>query len=174
MTFLLLSALTLIQTPSQWVLDSSTLRYHVSHPLHQVDGVSHAARGKGVCQTRRCDFLIAVPIKSFDSGDSNRDLHMLQTTRGGQFPIVTVRTQLPEGAAFSDTVYADLEIECAGQTAHYARVPFHIVVDGDEARVSGTIPATISDFKIDPPTLLTIPIKNDIPVYVESTWHRKK
>ena len=99
---------------------------------------------------------------------------MLQTTRGGQFPIVTVRTQLPEGAAFSDTVYADLEIECAGQTAHYARVPFHIVVDGDAALVSGTIPATISDFKIDPPTLLTTPIKNDIPVYVESTWHRKK
>src|SRR5437764_9297517 len=75
MTFLLLSALTLTQTPSQWVLDSSTLRYHVSHPLHQVGGVSHAARGKGVCQARRCDFLIAVPIKSFDSGDSNRDLH---------------------------------------------------------------------------------------------------
>ena len=174
MTFLLLSALTLIQTPSQWVLDSSTLRFHVSHPLHQVDGVSHAARGRGVCQARSCVFLIAVPIKSFDSGDSNRDLHMLQTTRGGQFPIVTVRTQLPEGATRSDTVYADLEIEFAGQTAHYARVPFHVVMDGDEARVSGTIPATISDFKIDRPTLLTIPIKNEIPVFVESTWHRAK
>jgi hypothetical protein len=36
------------------------------------------------------------------------------------------------------------------------------------------IPAMISDFKIDPPTLLTIPIKNDIPIYVESTWHREK
>jgi hypothetical protein len=174
MTFLLLSALTLIQTPSQWVLDSSTVRYHVSHPLHQVDGVSHAARGKGVCQAKSCEFLIAVPIKSFDSGDSNRDLHMLQTTRGGQFPIVTVRTRLPEGAARSDTVYADLEIEFAGQAARYAGVPFHAVINGDEARVSGMIPATVSDFKIDPPTLLTIPIKNDIPVYVESTWHREK
>jgi len=174
MTLLLLSALTLIQTPSQWALDSSTLRYHVSHRLHQVDGVSHAARGKGVCQARSCEFLIAVPIKSFDSGDSNRDLHMLQTTRGGQFPMVTVRTQFPEGAQPSDTVYADLEIELAGQTARYSRVPFHVVMDRDEARVSGTIPATISDFKIDPPTLLTIPIKNEIPVYVESTWHREK
>jgi hypothetical protein len=174
MTFLLLSVLTLSQTLSQWVLDSSTLRYHVSHPLHQVDGVSHAARGKGVCQARHCEFLIAVPIRSFDSGDSNRDLHMLQTTRGGQFPMVTVRTQLPEGAALSDTVYADLDVEFAGQTAHYARVPFSVVMNGDHARVSGTIPATISDFKIDPPTLLTIPIKNDIPIYVESTWHREK
>jgi hypothetical protein len=31
-------------------------------------------------------------VKSFDSGDSNRDLHMLQATRGAQFPLVTVRT----------------------------------------------------------------------------------
>ncbi|HYL21123.1 MAG TPA: hypothetical protein VEU74_05155 [Gemmatimonadales bacterium] len=38
-----------VQTNSQWVLEQSTLTYHVSHPLHQVDGVSHAAPGKGVC-----------------------------------------------------------------------------------------------------------------------------
>jgi len=55
------------------VLEQSTLTYHVSHPLHQVDGVSHAPRGKGVCKDGQCDFLIAVPVKSFDSGDSNRD-----------------------------------------------------------------------------------------------------
>src|ERR1035441_4072186 len=66
---------------SQWILRQSTLTYHVSHPLHQTDGVSHAARGKGVCHAGQCEFLIAVPVKSFDSGDSNRDLHMLQVTR---------------------------------------------------------------------------------------------
>jgi hypothetical protein len=84
---------------SLWVLDQSTLTYHVSHPLHQTDGVSHAARGKGICHEGQCDFLIAVPVKSFDSGDSNRDLHMLQVTRGAQFPLVTVRTRLPESAS---------------------------------------------------------------------------
>src|SRR5271167_523078 len=83
----------------QFVLVSSTLAYHVSHPLHQSEGVSHAARGKGVCHDGQCDFLIAVPVKSFDSGDSNRDLHMIQVTRGAQFPMITVRTKLPEGAA---------------------------------------------------------------------------
>src|SRR6202045_4931685 len=80
---------------SQWVLEQSTLTYHVSHPLHESEGVTHAARGKGVCHAGQCEFLIAAPVKSFDSGDSNRDLHMLQVTRGGQFPIVTVRTRLP-------------------------------------------------------------------------------
>jgi hypothetical protein len=29
-------------------------------------------------------------VKSFDSGDNNRDLHMLQVTRGPQFPLIGV------------------------------------------------------------------------------------
>src|ERR1700675_4681432 len=82
----------LAQADRQWVLEQSTLTYHVSHPLHQTDGVSHAARGKGVCHAGQCDLLIAAPVKSFDSGDSNRDLHTLQVARGGQFPLISVRT----------------------------------------------------------------------------------
>ena len=156
---------------SQWVLEQSTLTYHVSHPLHESEGVSHAARGKGVCHAGQCEFLIAVPVKSFDSGDSNRDLHMLQVTRGAQFPMVTVRTRLPEAASASATVHADLEIQFAGQSAHYKEVSFQLVTQGTETKISGTIPATLSDFKIDPPSLLTLPVKNEIPVRVELTWH---
>ena len=33
---------------------------------------------------------------------------------------------------------------------------------------------TLSDFKIDPPSLLTLPVKNEIPVRVEMTWRREK
>src|SRR5271167_2022821 len=152
--FLLFAAPTLAQTDSQWALEQSTLTYHVSHTLHQVDGVSHAARGKGVCHAGQCDFLIAVPVKSFDSGDSNRDLHMVQVTRGGQFPMVSVRTRLPEAASTSATINADLEIQFAGQTAQYKQVPLQLVTQGNETRIFGTIPATLSDFKIEPPTLL--------------------
>lgn len=165
---------TFAQTDSQWVLGQSTLTYHVTHPLHQVDGVSHAARGKGVCHAGQCDFLIAVPLKSFDSGDSNRDLHMLQVTRGGQFPMVTVRTRLPQDASTGGTIHADLEVEFAGQTAKYKQVSFQQVTQGNEVRISGTIPATLTDFKIDPPSLLAIPIKNEIPVRLEMTWQKQK
>src|SRR5271167_2909836 len=161
---LLLAVPTLAQTDSQWTLQQSTLTYHVSHPLHQVDGISHAARGKGVCHAGQCDFLIAVPVKSFDSGDSNRDLHMLQVTRGGQFPMVSVRTRLPEEAAGSTTIHADLEIQFAGQTAKYKQVAFEQVTKGNEVRITGTIPATLTDFKIDPPSLLAVPVKNEIPI----------
>src|SRR5580700_5783079 len=124
--FLLLAVPRLFSADSQWILDQSTLTYHISHPLHQSEGVSHAARGKGVCHEGQCEFLIAVPVKSFDSGDSNRDIHMLQVTRGAEFPLVTVRTRLPESAATSSTVNADLEIQFAGQTAQYKQIPFKL------------------------------------------------
>jgi hypothetical protein len=168
--FLLLALPAFGGSDSQWVLGQSSLTYHVSHPLHESEGVSHAARGKGVCHAGQCDFLIAVAVKSFDSGDSNRDLHMVQVTRGAQFPIVIVRTRLPESAAASATINADLEIQFAGQIAQYKQVPFKLERQGGETHITGTIPATLSDFKIDPPSLLTMPVKNEIPVRIDMTW----
>jgi hypothetical protein len=96
---------------------------------------------------------------------------MIQVTRGAEFPIVAVRTRLPESAAASATINADLEIQFAGQTAQYKQVPFKLEKQGDQIHITGTIPATLTDFKIDPPSLLTMPVKNEIPVRVDMTWH---
>jgi hypothetical protein len=167
----LLAIPALAATASQWVLEQSTLSYHVSHPLHDTVGVSHAARGKGVCNNGQCDFLIATSVKSFDSGDSNRDLHMIQATRGAEFPMVTVRTRLPESELQSATIHADLDVNFAGQTAQYKQVPFQRATEGNAVRLSGMIPAKLSDFKIDPPSLLGIAVKNDMPIQVEMVWH---
>jgi hypothetical protein len=172
--FLLLAGLPnlLMGADNEWQLQESTLTYHVSHPLHQTDGVSHGAKGKGVCAAGTCSFLIAVPVKSFDSGDSNRDLHMLQVTRGATYPLVTVRVKVPSSAAGQSSLRLDLDVEFAGQAAHYAQVPFQVTRQGSSIRISGTIPATLSDFKIDPPSLLAMAVKNEIPVKVDMLWHQ--
>jgi hypothetical protein len=172
LAFLLLPVAMEAQADTQWVLDQSTLSYHMSHPMHQVDGVSHAAKGKGTCHAGQCSFLIAAPVKTFDSGDTNRDLHMLESTRGAQFPMVVVRTSFSETATTSSTIDVDLEIQFAGQTARYPHVVFQRATEGAVVRISGTIPATCSDFKIDRPSFLTVPIKNEIHVKVEMTWHK--
>lgn len=158
---------------SQWVLEQSTLTYHVSHPLHESEGVTHAARGKGVCHAGQCDFLIAVPVKSFESGDTNRDLHMIQVTRAGQFPLVTVRTSLPEAAGAGTTIPADLEVEFAGQKVAYKRVPFEQSTRDGVTHITGTIPTTLAAFKIDSPSLFAIPVKNEMPVRVEMAWRKQ-
>ena len=160
----------LVAADTQWILEQSTLSYHVSHPLHETNGVSRAARGKGICHEAQCDFLIAVPVKSFDSGDSNCDLHMLQAARGAQFPLVQVRTRLPESARSVSSIQLDLEIEFAGQKATYKQVPFQLTAQSNSVKITGTIPATLSDFKIEPPKLLTVLVKNELPIKVEMTW----
>jgi hypothetical protein len=160
----------LAQSDTTYILQQSSLSYHMSHPMHEVDGTSHAARGKGICHAGECDFLIAAPVKSFDSGDTNRDLHMIEATKGAQFPIVQVRTHFSQSEASAATIFADLEVQFAGQSAHYAHVPFQRTKVGTAVRIAGTIPALCSDFKIDRPSFLTVPIKNEIPVRVDMTW----
>jgi hypothetical protein len=159
-----------LHAQNQWVLTQSTLTWHVVHPMHEVDGTSHDAKGKGNCSAGACDFLIAVQLKTFDSGDSNRDLHMIQTVHGAQYPMVVVRTHLAQSALDSGVIDADLEVEFSGQTAHYSHVPLRRVAHGNDIQITGTVPATCSDFKIDRPSFLAVPIRNEIPVTVDTTW----
>ncbi len=161
------------QTDATFTLDQSTLSYHMSHPIHEVDGTTHAAKGKGVCHAGFCDFLLAVQVKTFDSGDTNRDLHMQQVTRAAENPIVVVRFRIPQSAASQTTFDADLEVQFAGQTAHYAHVQFHQDINGPTHHITGTIPTNIIDFKIPAPSFLTVPIKNEIPVKVDTTWRQQ-
>lgn len=160
-----------LHAQNQWILRQSTLTWHVSHPMHEVAGTSHAAKGKGNCSAGECDFLIAVPVNTFNSGDSNRDLHTLEVVRGAQYPMVVVRTRIPQSQLSAPTLYADLDVQFAGQTAHYTHVPFQRKAQGSDVEITGTIPATCSDFKIDRPSFLTVPIKNEIPVSVDLVWH---
>lgn len=162
-----------VAAETNWVLEASTLTYHVSHPLHHAEGVSHAARGKGICKDGVCNFLAAVPVKTFVSGDTNRDPHMIEVVRGAQFPMVIVRTQLPESGLKGGSIDANLTVQFAGQTARYNNVPFKLVPEGKDIRVVGTIPTTVSDFKIKPPELLAMPISNNIPVSVDMTWKQQ-
>lgn len=171
LAFLLAAAPLALHAQSQWVLTQSTLTWHVTHPMHEVAGVSHDAKGKGNCNAQGCDFLIAVPVKTFDSGDSNRDLHTIETVRGAEFPMVVVRTHLAQPALDAPTIDADLDVQFAGQTVHYSHVQLHRTMHGSDVEITGTVPATCSDFKIDRPSFLTVPIRNEIPVTVDTTWH---
>jgi hypothetical protein len=49
-------------------------------------------------------------------------------------------------------------------------VIFHQTIAGTSHHITGTIPSTLTDFKIQPPTFLTVPIKNEIPVRVDMNW----
>ncbi|MGH9533683.1 MAG: hypothetical protein ACRD2E_02360 [Terriglobales bacterium] len=158
-------------TTSRWVLQSSTLTYHVTHPLHRVQGVSHAARGEGICAQGVCRFLIADQVKTFTTGDSARDVHMQQVVRAALDPLITVRTSVPESALSAAKVQATLAVHFAGQRATFPDLTFGLQhLAGGRIRLSGTIPAAVGEFKIKPPQLLFMAISNQIPITVVMVW----
>ena len=91
-------------------------------------------------------------------------------TRGAQFPIVSVLTQFREAGSAAATIHAGLDIQFAGEAVQYRQVPFQLMTQRSQIRIAGTIPATLTDFKIDPPSLLALAVKNETPVRVEMTW----
>lgn len=172
-TFLVPVAVFAGGSKGQWVLEKAEIDYTVTHPLHVVHGKSFSAKGKGVCYGRHCDFLVAVPVKSFDSGDENRDLHMQEVTRAGLYPLVEVKAQTPEIKPGKNpkTIMADLEVGFAGQKVEYRKVPLSVLEwKSDEARISGEFTLSLKAFGITPPSLLTVPVKDEVPVKLDMTW----
>ena len=158
-----------------WVLDKSEMDYKVTHPLHHVVGKSSEARGKGSCSPAGCRFIVAVPVKSFDSGDANRDLHMLQITKGADNPLIVVNVEFPTpgSKAFPKEILADLEIKFAGKQVKYPKVKLAVVtLEASQARITAVIPLSLKDFAISPPSLLGVPIEDSVPVQLDMTWKK--
>jgi hypothetical protein len=159
-----------------WKLEKSEITYTVTHPLHVVHGKSLSARGEGVCYPDGiCQFLVAVPVKSFDSGDNNRDLHMQEVTRAGLNPLIKVDVEIDRMAdqKAPQSLSANVEIEFAGKKAAYPKVPLNVLEwKGDEAHITGTVPLSLKDFDITPPALLTFPIQDRVPIALDMWWTR--
>lgn len=159
-----------------WVLEKSELTYTVTHPLHVVYGKSLSAKGKGECFKGHCDFLVGVLVKSFVSGDDNRDFHMQQITKAGLNPLIEVRAKFSgDLKEIPPEVLADMEIHFAGKVMEYSNVKLEVTPwQTDGAHVTGTIPLNLKDFDINPPSLLTLPIKNEVPVSLDMYWKKDK
>jgi hypothetical protein len=159
----------------QWALDKSEISYQVTHPLHVVHGKSASARGKGMREGNHWDFLVAVPVKTFDSGDNNRDLHMLEVTKAGLYPMiqVTARTGEIPTASKPATLTADLEIAFAGQKVKYPNVPLRVLDWTQEgAHIAAKISLSLKAYNIPPPSLLAMPVQDEVPITLDMFWKK--
>lgn len=153
------------EQPLSFDLKSSELTYTVSHLLKTVHGKSTEAKGKGRCSNlQSCEFLIAVPVTSFVSGNSNRDLHMRETVKGALHPIVSVRVT----GALQEKL--PLEVELSGHKKMIAPQSLKIQKTTHEMQVSGTFVLKLSDFEIERPSLLAASIENEVPISFKTTW----
>jgi hypothetical protein len=71
------------------------------------------------------------------------------------------------------TIYADLEVHVSGETALYKQIRLQLASQGNETRISGTISANLSDFKIDAASLKASN-GEETPVRIDMVWRNEK
>ncbi len=156
-----------------WQLKEATTSYTIDHPLKTATGVSRAAKGLVRCSKTACDALIAVEVKSFDSGDSNRDLHMLETVKGALYPVLTVRSRFAPRLSANGELSVDLEIELAGQKSTVRGVVLRTeLLTNKRLKVTSNFVIQLSAFGIERPALLGLAIKDSVPIEFVSTWEK--
>lgn len=150
------------------VAKGSTISCHVVHKFHAVDEVTRAVEGKArLSPEGDLDVSIRAPVASFDSGNSNRDAHMLEVTEAARFPWVSLKggaTGVRVVAAGDVDVPLRAELDLHGVqrevdvTAHV-----HFASPG-HAEVQATFPVSLTAHRVKRPSLLFVKIEDQATV----------
>ena len=142
---------------------ASAVHFQVSHTLHRVDGVSHAVEGKALLEADGAvKAMVRIPVQSFDTGDSNRDSHMLETVEPGRYPHVTFkglgRLERPAAAGAPQTVTLRGELDFHG-VKRPVEVPVTVAFAADgSASVKGRLVVSLDAHHVERPSLLMVKV----------------
>lgn len=152
-------------------LESSKIDYLVKYLIKKADGTSSTAKGKGECKIDKCEFIIAAPLKSFESKDANRDINMLNTTKAEKFPLVSAHVLMNSEIKDGKTI-ADFEVEMGGIKKTYSKVPMMIKTSEKGFSAEGSFDLFLDDHKIEKPSLLGVSIENIVPIHFSAQWQK--
>lgn len=147
-----------------FMLTNAKADYTVKHLFKTVKGESHELKGKLVCENNACDFLVAIPAKSFVSSDSNRDLNMQTILEVSKYPLVTVKGTFPEAQLSKPQFDVKSSVNFHGVEKEYV---LNIKNGGPS---SGQLTLLLEDHKVERPSLLMAKIDNKVPVTFSFTW----
>lgn len=140
--------------------------YEVKHLVKRVTSESHELKGKIQCGDKECEFLVAAPVKSFTSSDSNRDANMLQTTEAAKYPVTSAKGKFPK----SELEKADWVLPVT--------VDFHGVQQNYDAKIhrksenetKASFNLILTKHKIERPSLFGVDIDDEVPMTFDLKW----
>lgn len=151
------------------VAPGSTLAYHLVHKFHSVDGVARDLEGRArLLADGTLQVVVRARVAAFDSGNSNRDAHMMEVTEAARFPYVTVKAaaagiQLP-------AVPGDLDVPLDG-TLDLHGVPRPLAVTAhvhlaspERAEVTADFPVSLTAHGVERPSLLFVKVEDRIEI----------
>lgn len=152
-------------------LKKSHVKYLVTYLIKHAEGESVESKGKGECKDAGCEFLVAAPIKSFTSKDSNRDLNMLSAAKADKFPLVVVHVKSKSDISGGKMI-VDLDVEFAGVKKTYSGIVFTTTQAIDGFHVSGKFDLFPTKHDVEKPSFLGVSIEENVPVSIEADWKK--
>jgi hypothetical protein len=146
---------------------AGTVEYRMVHKFHKFAGVSGSMQIRGTADASGLKVMARAMVSSFDSGNSNRDEHMMETVEGAKYPWVSVRAalsgfKLPSNGAVTVKVQAAVELH--GVSVNHPidlKLETH---DGVHFKVGFEFDESLTAHKIERPSLMFVPVDDIIKI----------
>ena len=154
-----------------WRQADGHVTYVIVHKLHTTQGDSHQAEVTGIIDNQELKVMARVPIKSFDSGNANRDMHAQEVLEAARFPMAVVKCRLSKFEPKPGTESMDIELQ--GEVdLHGEKVQLPVKatlkrVDATHVSVSVRIDDTFSAHHIERPSLFFVPVEDSLVLTAE-------
>ncbi|MGE3610586.1 MAG: YceI family protein [Bacteriovoracaceae bacterium] len=151
---------------SEYTLSMGKANYTVKHLIKKVSGETTELKGKMICENSLCKFLVAAPVVSFVSSDSNRDLNMQTIMEASKFPLVSIKGEFQETDLNKKQFNVNGKVNLHGVEKTYT---LNLTQDGV---FQGKFVLLLEDHKIERPSLLTVKIDNEVPIDFVVGWKK--
>ena len=153
-----------------FILDQSktNISYTGTHPFHEWTGATSEVQMTTDCELMSldCEATISVPVISFMSGNDNRDSNMLFHIDAFSYPIVKisfVNLNIPDLLSTTENINFDGEIDFHGHKMTQ-KIPLLVTKSKNNLFIKSSFYIKLDWFDIDQPSLLMIPIKNEVTI----------
>ena len=152
----------------------SWVTYRLVHPLHVIDAKSTNVEYKIQLNPTKKEIEMVtaqVDVTTFDSGNSNRDSHAMEVIDALTYPDVefTSTSIVQKG----DSIFASGKLSFHGVT-HDITMAGTAQWQANRVDVHGAFDIGLTEFKIDRPSLLMIPVEDKLSFVLQAafTWRQ--
>ena len=142
----------------------SYIKYKMYHPMHSWVGISRDVNSVILYDKQNGKILevaVKTKVSSFDSKNANRDSHMIEVTEALKYPYITFVSTAIEDEGDKVKVTGVLQFHGVKKTISFEAQKKDAA---NKIRVSGGFVVKVTDFDIELPALLGVPIKDKIEV----------
>ncbi len=146
----------------KWLKDSTAVSYKLVHPLHLIEATSKEVTFDMRIDTTRKEITsvsASVDVTTFDSGNSSRDSHAMEVVDAITYPDVVFKSTGVRAHGDTCSITGSLSFHGITKTIIAEILP---IWSANRMHVNGYFGFTLSDFKIERPSLLMIPVKDTL------------